>query len=201
MGPPIPYDRSRPAARDPETLKLVAQRWGPTAVDELYALFPKGTRWPRFVSRGRLAWVCADTSNLGSALFARSGNTFDAFQMPRFSGAAPEAFAAVLADGPLDVVTEKDEVIAAFAAVTGAQPILAQKEADALLLEQFGKGSGADPAAIALFEPPHFRGRTLAFVAAFHYAASLIRVHVDADTLAVRIEKLGRSQQHMMPVG
>ena len=45
------------------------------------------------------------------------------------------------------------------------------------------------------------RSRSLAFVAAFRYAASLIRVLVDADTLAVRIEELGRSQQHLMPVG
>ena len=96
---------------------------------------------------------------------------------------------------------EKDEVIAAFAAVTGAEPVVTQKDADDLLVDRYGSGSGADPKAVALFEPPHFRGRTLAFVATFRYAASLIRVLVDADTLAVRVESLGRSQRQYMPVG
>lgn len=187
----------------PETLKVIADRWGQAAVEQLYALFPSGTRWTRFVSRGRLAWVYADTPNLGSALFARSGATFSGFPMSRFSGAEPEAFGAILADGQPDVVAEKDEVIAAFAAVTGAQPVLTQHEADDLLRSPYGRDNenGADPAAIALFEPPHFRGRTLAFVATFRYAAILMRVLVDADTLAVRVEKLGRSQRHFMPVG
>jgi hypothetical protein len=145
--------------------------------------------------------VYADTPDIGSALFARTGESFTPFRMPRFSGADPEAFGAILADGQIDVVAENDEVIAAFAAVTGAEVVVTQQDADALLLDRYGSGSGADPRAVAQFEPPHFRGRTLAFVATFRYAASLIRVLVDADTLAVRVEPLGRSQRQYMPVG
>lgn len=201
MGPPIPHDRTRPAERTAETLRAISERWGPAAVDELYALFPKGTRWTRFVSRGRLAWVYADTPDVGSALFARTGATFTPYPMPRFGGAAPDAFGAILADAQIDVVADRDEVMAAFAAVTGAALVLTQKDADALLIAGFGTDTGADPRAVALFEPPHFRGRTLAFVATFHFAAELVRVLVDADTLAVRVESLGRSQRHLMPVG
>lgn len=201
MGPPIPHDPRRPAERDTKTLNAIAARWGAAAVEQLYALFPPGTRWTRFVEHGRLAWVCADTPIIGNALFARSNATFAAFPMPRFGGAAPEAFAAVLADGMPDVVGERDGIIGAFAAVTGAEPVLTQKDADALLVERYGQGTGADPAALAVFEPPHFRGRTLAFVATFRFAARLVRVLVDADTLAVRVESLGRSQRHLMPVG
>ncbi len=207
MGPPIPHDRKRPPERKRETLNAIAAHWGPPAVDELYALFKPGTRFTSFTSRGRLAWVYADTPNFGPALFARSGSTFEVFPMARFSGADPEAFGAVLADGQIDVVAEKDEVIAAFQAVTGGEPILTQKDADAQLEERWGEDSGADPAAVAQFEPPHFRGRTLAFVAALRYevdevdAASLVRILVDADTLAVRVEWLGLGRQEMMPVG
>jgi hypothetical protein len=201
MGPPLPYNLKEPAERDAKTINDIAARWGSSAVDELYALLPRGTRWLRFVSLGRLAWVHADTPTVGSAVFARVGDTFEAFPTPRFSGAEPEAFAAILADGQLDVVADKDEVIRAFVAVTGATPVLTQKEADALLVSPHGPDNGADPKAVALFEPPHFRGRTLAFVATFAFAASLIRVLVDADTLAVRTERLGRSQRQFMPVG
>src|SRR5688500_16693492 len=108
MGPPMPYDTRKPPERSPETLSAIAQRWGSAAVEQLYELFPYGTRWTRFVSRGRLAWVYADTPNTGSTLFARSGSTFDAFPMARFMGAAPEAFERILADGLIDVVAEKD---------------------------------------------------------------------------------------------
>lgn len=201
MGPPLPYNRSQPPERTPETVRAVAERWGPRAVEQLYALMPNGTRWTRFVARGRLAWVYADTPDRGSALFARRGATFDVFGMQRFSGASEEAFAAVLADAQLDVVTEKDDVMFGFAAVTGASLILTQDDAEALLVPPFGSGTGADPDAIAMFEPPHFRKRTLAFVATYQFEGSLVRVLVDADTLAVRVEKIGRSQRHLMPVG
>lgn len=203
MGPPIPHNRNAPPERVPETLRAIAQRWGDAAVEQLYALFPNGTRWTRFASHGRLAWVYADTPDRGSALFVRTGNTFTAFPRARFTGAEPDAFAAVLADAQLDVVADKDEVIAAFAAVTGAEPVLTQQDAESLLRSPYSRDeeNGADPAAIVLFEPPHFRGRTLAFVATFRYAAQLVRILVDADTLAVRVEMLGRSQRHFMPVG
>lgn len=197
----MPHDLKRPPERKPETLNAISARWGPMAVDELYALFQPGTRYTSFTSRGRLAWVHADTPKFGYALFARSGSTFEVFRITRFSGPDPEAFGAILADAQIDVVAEKDEVIQAFQSVTNAELILTQKDADALLVERLGKDSGADPAAVALFEPPHFRGRTLAFVVAFRYAASLVRILIDADTLAVRVESLGRGQRAMMPVG
>jgi len=200
MGPPLPHDVTRPPERDPETLKAIAARWGTPAIDELYELFPFGTRWTRFISRGRLAWVYADTPSTGGALFTRVGSTFECFPTPRFGGADPGAFEAILADAQPDVIADKDEIIATFAQVTGAAPILTQKDADALLERYYG-ADGADPAAVAQFEPPHFRGRTLAFVAAYHYEALLVRVLVDADSLSVRVETLGRSQRHMMPVG
>jgi hypothetical protein len=200
MGPPIPHDLSRPPERDPKTLKAIAARWGPAAVDQLYTLFANGTRYTRFVSRGRLAWVHADTPG-PAGLFVRAGATFAAFPTSRWSGGDVEAFAAILADGQIDVVAEQDNVIAAFASVTGAEPVLTQEEADALLQPVEGADTGADPNAVAQFEPPHFRGRTLAFVVTYPYAAELVRVLVDADTLGVRTEPLGRSQRHYMPVG
>lgn len=201
MGPPIPHDRSRPPERDPETIKAITQRWGREAVDQLYVHLPNGTRWTRFASLGRLAWVYADTPTSGSTLFAREGSKFLAFPMARFSGASPQAFAAVLADAQLDVITERDDALQSFQAVTGGVPLRTQADADALLQSPYGAGNGADPNAVAQFEPPHFRGRTLAFVATFHFAARLVRVLIDADSFAVHIEELGRSQRHMMPAG
>jgi hypothetical protein len=202
MGPPIPHDTNKPPERDPRVLESIENRWGRAAVEQLYAQhLPNGTRWVRFASRGRLAWVVADTPRSGSTLFARTGDAFTSFSVPRFSGAEPTAFAAILEDAQVDVVGAKEDVLTAFGEITGAEIVRTQEEAESLLKPTWGPGSGADPAAVASFEPPHFEGRALAFVATYAYAAKLIRVVIDADTLAVRTHDLGRSQQQLMPVG